>query len=131
MDFVTKFEVMKHFKVILCIFLIVKSTFGMGMLTTFNAIYGSTCSHAYASNMQVESSESNIKDCSENSEEKKKGCCNDGVCDCICCGHVFTTKYTSDIQPKQIVTAIKHFHFYNNNYYYNSVNLIWQPPRNI
>lgn len=69
-------------------------------------------------------------DIDDNEDDDEKGCCNDGACDCVCCGHIFTTKTVSKISIQYPKSDFKHIYTYQNNYLYKGVNAIWQPPQN-
>jgi|GEM_PF-2465097 len=123
---------MRQVKAILFIFLIAKSTFGMGLMSTLQVFTGSSCCTETSKEIIV--STDTTCDLPENysdQEPKQKGCCDDGVCDCLCCGHIFATKIASKTSMSYSDTPIKHEHIYRENYLYNSVNHVWQPPQNV
>ena len=123
---------MQQVKVILFIFLIAKSTFGMGLMSTMKAISSSSCHFeaSFAISELVDSNTDLLDDYSQKGSGDK-GCCEDGICHCVCCGHIFTTKTISKTLTTYAKLPVKHDHFYNVNYLYNGVNHIWQPPQNI
>jgi len=123
---------MKQVKVILCIFLIAKSSFGLGISSTFYAISGSSCCSETSINLAKEeiSDQTSIEN-NDDRESENKCCCDDGICKCVCCGHLFTAKTTSRFQMSYTHPLVRHEHIFENNYLYNGANYIWQPPQNI
>lgn len=123
---------MRQFKAILFIILIAKSTFGMDLMTTYRTITGSSChSEIPCISTMASDSNTNLTENVGNQESENKGCCEDGVCECVCCGHVFTTKATSKTFTSYTEPPVKHEYFYKENYHYNNIHHIWQPPQNI
>ncbi|MBT8231681.1 MAG: hypothetical protein HKO66_07345 [Saprospiraceae bacterium] len=117
---------MKQSIVILLIFLICKSTFGMGVVVAFNSMDCQSETTA-TKDAQVDSECADI----QNDTEQDDDCCNGGSCDCLCCGHIFVNKNFSDLKFDQNPLTYKHIYNYKNEYAFNASAFIWQPPRNI
>ncbi len=98
------------------ILLICKASIGLSIPMTMTS--GQSC----CSEMSLEA------DCSEDQEEKK-GCCDTSVCDCLCCGHIFTL--TKSLLLESISADIPAFNNYQFQFHYtsNTPEGIWQPPR--
>lgn len=100
----------------------------MGLVKTLSLTSHATCHSEVTTNASIEDdSTCDIEQKSDND----KGCCDDGVCDCLCCGHIFTTKPPTRISLYHPQSTFKHIYNYNDNYLYKGVNHIWQPPQNV
>ena len=67
----------------------------------------------------------------ESPSQEKKGCCDTSVCDCLCCGHIFTFGKTQnlDFQPSEVYFASNPL--YRFIYTFSFDDGIWQPPRQL
>jgi len=61
-------------------------------------------------------------------KEDTKGCC-DTVCDCLCCGHIFTFNKTKKLLLSEPIGIIHNQPAFSFSYFHNFNIAIWQPPR--
>lgn len=102
------------------LFLIIKTSIGFGGISLMN---NSDCC---STEITMESSAS--KNCHDNKSEEKQGCCGD-VCDCLCCGHIFTLTENVKILNQNILGINNGVVIYEEDYNFSFSEGIWQPPR--
>jgi len=63
--------------------------------------------------------------------QEKDGCCDTTVCDCLCCGHVFTFNSAEHLffYPQQLITTTNSTYYFI--YTFTFDDGIWQPPRQL
>ncbi|NNE27111.1 MAG: hypothetical protein HKN09_09730 [Saprospiraceae bacterium] len=106
---------MKILKSGLFILLILKASFGFGMLPS---LVSSDCCAA-----------DDAIEIVDNQDSEDNGCCDGAPCSCICCGHVFvgsTVKVIQGVNPPIIDTNPT---FIYDGYKILMASSIWQPPR--
>ncbi len=105
---------MNVLKVILLLFLILKSTGGF-------ALPLSCCEEVPAESTEISTNDD---------QEEEKNCCGNGECGCLCCACVFTIEATHKISfesPNYTNTINVHYVNRLSRIYDNA---LWQPPRN-
>lgn len=115
---IINFDKVKIFKVILLLFLVLKST--MGLSISFD------CCPETNDPMQMHCQDAE----QSQNESEDKGCCN-SVCDCLCCGHIFTFQRalnlqlnTNDYTSNRCTPYLRSFKvLFGDN--------MWQPPRQV
>ena len=108
---------MRLIKVILLLFLIVKSSIAADLSVAVSA----GCCH-------TDSESTEIIDDKNSDQDDEKGCC-DLVCDCICCGHTFLNEQLHDLQfVMEDIPSSDIIEYYNEYRLQFNAN-IWHPPR--
>jgi len=113
---------MKLTKVIILIFLLVKSTVGFGGIAAMINLDSACCSD------KIELDESCSDEENEDQEEEEQGCCGDN-CHCTCCAHVLIPLYSNDQKTYIPEVFASQEILYNTIYQHQFSNGVWQPPR--
>ena len=106
---------MKILKVILLTFLVLKTSVGLGAITL--DLNSSCC----PDKQEI------LEDSSDT--EDNKGCCDNSVCDCLCCGHIFTFSKLIKVKPNKGTPINSTNSAFINFYTFENASGIWQPPR--
>lgn len=112
---------MKIVKVILLLFLVLKTS-GLIAVPSLGCCDETTCE------IEITLDQEEPINNSDNSDDS--GCC-DGVCDCLCCSHIFTFQKVNllnltdipNFQKCELLYIDNLSDLYSDNY--------WQPPRNV
>ena len=105
---------MKALKVIILLFLVLKSTGGFSFST-------GCCEE---DTTQVEMS----VDTDDTSDDEKDDCCG-GDCDCLCCSHIFTHQRVMELSIYNPPLSLKSEIAYIQSTYKTDGETPWQPPR--
>jgi len=114
---------MKLTKVIILIFLLVKSTIGFGGIAAIVNLDTACCSDKIELDQSI--SQDHQK---QDQEEEDKGCCGDN-CDCTCCAHGLIPLYSIDKKTKQLEVFTSKVIAFNSIYQHLFKSGVWQPPR--
>lgn len=67
----------------------------------------------------------------DNNESEDKGCCGDGICECLCCSHIFTFQKVELLSISQLQVNLKSTLPYIQNFSDQYGEALWQPPRQV
>jgi len=67
----------------------------------------------------------------DNNDGEDDGCCGEGICECLCCSHIFTFQSVEILSISQLQIIFKSNMPYIQNFSDLYGEALWQPPRQV